>query len=123
MAIDVVKVEIKSVSDASGLADYISQGRFKAVEVIAVIGKTDGNGGVNDFTRILSDQAFRKVLKDLGLQREPVSTQVVPRDRHAEFLWAVSACGNSIESLLPKRKATHRHCQRQRFGQRFSSSR
>jgi barbiturase len=70
MAIDVVKVEIKSVSDASGLAEYISGGRFKADEVIAVIGKTEGNGGVNDFTRILSDQAFRKVLKDLGSRSE-----------------------------------------------------
>jgi cyanuric acid amidohydrolase len=70
MAIDVVKVEIKSVTDASGLAEYIAQGRFKADEVIAVIGKTEGNGGVNDFTRILSDQAFRKVLKDMGSRSE-----------------------------------------------------
>jgi ring-opening amidohydrolase-like protein len=31
-----------------------------------VIGKTEGNGGVNDFTRILADQAFRSVLKKLG---------------------------------------------------------
>ena len=66
MAVDVVKVEIKSVSDASGLEDYIKAGRFKADEVVAVIGKTEGNGGVNDFTRILSDQAFRKVLMDHG---------------------------------------------------------
>src|SRR3984957_11067601 len=27
-----------------------------------------------------------RVLKKLGLQREPVSTQIIPRDRHAEFL-------------------------------------
>ncbi len=66
MAVDVVKVEIKSVSDAAGLEDYIKAGRFKADEVVAVIGKTEGNGGVNDFTRILSDQAFRKVLMDHG---------------------------------------------------------
>lgn len=70
MAIDVVKVEIKSVSDASGLADYIKQGRFKADEVVAVIGKTEGNGGVNDFTRILSDQAFRAVLMQHGTRSE-----------------------------------------------------
>lgn len=70
MAIDVVKVEIKSVSDASGLADYIKEGRFKADEVVAVIGKTEGNGGVNDFTRILSDQAFRAVLMQHGTRSE-----------------------------------------------------
>lgn len=70
MAIDVVKVEIKSVSDASGLAKHIEEGRFKADEVIAVIGKTEGNGGVNDFTRILSDQAFRAVLMKYGTRSE-----------------------------------------------------
>ena len=34
--------------------------------MVAVIGKTEGNGGVNDFTRILADQAFRAVLKKHG---------------------------------------------------------
>src|SRR3712207_2582405 len=76
MAIDVLKVEIKSVTDASGLAEHISQGRFKADEVIAVIGKTEGNGGVNDFTRILSDQAFRKVLREMGTRSEEQIKQV-----------------------------------------------
>ena len=62
MAIDVKKIEIKSVSDASGLDEWITSGDVQADEIVAVIGKTEGNGGVNDFTRILSDQAFRQVL-------------------------------------------------------------
>src|SRR6266849_3433495 len=62
MAIEVAKVELKTVQDASGLEGLIAAGKFGADEVIAVIGKTEGNGGVNDFTRILADQAFRKVL-------------------------------------------------------------
>jgi len=66
MAIEVAKIEIKSVMDASGLAEHIGKGDFAADEVIAVIGKTEGNGGVNDFTRILSDQAFRSVLLKHG---------------------------------------------------------
>jgi cyanuric acid amidohydrolase len=70
MAIEVVKIEIKSVMDASGLEAHIQKGTFKADEVVAVIGKTEGNGGVNDFTRILSDQAFRSVLKKLGGRSE-----------------------------------------------------
>jgi cyanuric acid amidohydrolase len=76
MAIDVVKVEIKSVSDASGLEEHISAGRFKADEVVAVIGKTEGNGGVNDFTRILSDQAFRSVLLKHGTRSEADIRQI-----------------------------------------------
>src|SRR5258707_4124180 len=70
MAIVVTKVELKSVMDASGMAASIKAGAFGADEVIAVIGKTEGNGGVNDFTRILADQAFRGVLKKLGNRGE-----------------------------------------------------
>ena len=62
MAIEVAKIELKTVQDASGLEACIADGQFAADEVIAVIGKTEGNGGVNDFTRILADQAFRRVL-------------------------------------------------------------
>jgi cyanuric acid amidohydrolase len=70
MAIVVAKVELKTVMDASGMAASIEAGAFSADEVIAVIGKTEGNGGVNDFTRILADQAFRAVLKRLGRRSE-----------------------------------------------------
>ena len=70
MAIEVAKVELKTVQDASGLEDCIRAGRFAADEVVAVIGKTEGNGGVNDFTRILADQAFRRALMRHGRRSE-----------------------------------------------------
>jgi ring-opening amidohydrolase-like protein len=70
MAIEVAKVELKTVQDASGLESLIAAGKFGADEVIAVIGKTEGNGGVNDFTRILADQAFRRVLLKKGTRSE-----------------------------------------------------
>ena len=66
MAIEVRKVVLEGVADASGLWTLIDEGVFAADDVIAVIGKTEGNGGVNDFTRILADQAFREVLVELG---------------------------------------------------------
>ena len=66
MAIEVAKVELKNVQDASGLEACLAAGQFTADEVVAVIGKTEGNGGVNDFTRILADQAFRRVLTKRG---------------------------------------------------------
>jgi ring-opening amidohydrolase-like protein len=72
MAIEVAKVELKSVQDASGMEALIKKGQFRADEVIAVIGKTEGNGGVNDFTRILADQAFRTVLRKHGSSEEAV---------------------------------------------------
>src|ERR1700692_3989931 len=70
MAIEVAKVELKTVQDASGLEGLIAAAKFGADEVIAVIGKTEGNGGVNDFTRILADQAFRRVLLKRGTRSE-----------------------------------------------------
>ena len=70
MAIEVAKVELKTVQDASGVEDCIKAGQFAADEIIAVVGKTEGNGGVNDFTRILADQAFRKVLLKHGRRGE-----------------------------------------------------
>jgi cyanuric acid amidohydrolase len=76
MAIEVAKVELKNVQDASGLAERIAAGQFTADEVIAVIGKTEGNGGVNDFTRILADQVFRRVLLQLGTRGEADIAQI-----------------------------------------------
>src|SRR6478735_8366290 len=76
MTIEVLKVELKSVSDASGLEKGITSGLFKADEVIGVIGKTEGNGGVNDFTRILADQAFRRVLLRHGKRDEKAVNQI-----------------------------------------------
>ncbi|MFZ3247643.1 MAG: ring-opening amidohydrolase [Pseudolabrys sp.] len=76
MAIEVLKVELKSVSDASGLEKGITSGAFTADEVIGVVGKTEGNGGVNDFTRILADQAFRRVLLKHGKRGEKAVNQV-----------------------------------------------
>ena len=70
MPIVVHKVVMEGVSDASGMARLIDAGAFAADEVIAVIGKTEGNGGVNDFTRILADHAFRGVLLQQGTRPE-----------------------------------------------------
>lgn len=77
MAVEVAKIELKTVNDASGLADCIESGRMRADEVIAVIGKTEGNGGVNDFTRILADEAFRRVLMKHG-SRDEAAVKEIP---------------------------------------------
>ena len=76
MAIEVAKVELKTVQDGSGLEACIRKGQFTADQVIAVIGKTEGNGGVNDFTRILADQAFRRVLLKNGRRSEQEVAQI-----------------------------------------------
>ena len=64
--IEVRKVLINKVTDASGLEELIEKGVFLADDVIGVVGKTEGNGGVNDYTRLLADRAFREVLVNKG---------------------------------------------------------
>jgi cyanuric acid amidohydrolase len=76
-AIEVRKVPLHSVSDASELARLIDDGVMDADRVVAIIGKTEGNGGVNDFTRIIADRAFREVLTAKGT-RPPDEVAHVP---------------------------------------------
>jgi cyanuric acid amidohydrolase len=75
--IEVRKVPLHSVTDASELTALIDDGVLEADRVIAVIGKTEGNGGVNDYTRILADRAFREVLVAKG-SRSAAEVKQVP---------------------------------------------
>ena len=60
------------MADASELAKLIDEGVMAADRVIAIIGKTEGNGGVNDYTRIIADRAFREVLIKKGAPADQV---------------------------------------------------
>ena len=74
--IEVRKVPLHHVSDASELARLIDAGVLDADRVVAVIGKTEGNGGVNDYTRILADRAFREVLAGKGSRGADAVAQI-----------------------------------------------
>jgi adenylosuccinate lyase len=71
----------------------------------ATVGAISGAVGTYAAT---SPEFEARVLERLGLEREPVSTQVVARDRHAELLQAIALAGAGLE-----RFATEvRHLQR-----------
>ena len=56
------------------------------------------SGAVGTFANI--DPAVEEhVCKKLGLIPEPISTQVIPRDRHAAFFAALGVVGSSIENI------------------------
>jgi len=74
--IEVRKIPLHHVSDASELARLIDDGVLEADRVVAIIGKTEGNGGVNDYTRILADRAFREVLGAKGSRSEDQVRQI-----------------------------------------------
>ena len=54
------------------------------------------SGAVGTYAATSPDFEAR-VLGRLGLEREPVSTQVVPRDHHAELLQAIALAGAGLE--------------------------
>jgi adenylosuccinate lyase len=60
----------------------------------ATVGTISGAVGTYSAT---SPQFEARVLGRLGLEREPVSTQVVARDRHAELLEAIALAGAGME--------------------------
>lgn len=78
------------------------------------VGKLSGAVGVNAHW----GPAFeRKVLARLGLKREEVSTQVIPRDRHAELMSVLAICGSSLERIAVEL----RHLQRSEVGEVLES--
>jgi len=60
----------------------------------AAVGAISGAVGTYAAT---SPQFEARVLQRLGLEAEPVSTQVVARDRHAELLEAIALAGAGLE--------------------------
>ncbi len=50
-AVGVFKIATKGPGDVSGLMSLIASGAIDPASILAVLGKTEGNGGVNDFTR------------------------------------------------------------------------
>src|SRR4030088_2840040 len=45
------RIPTKGPGDVSGLMNLIETGKTEPASILAVLGKTEGNGGVNDFTR------------------------------------------------------------------------
>src|SRR5664279_5720590 len=79
--IGVRKIPLHSVSDASELTKLIDDGVLDADRIVAVIGKTEGNGGVNDYTRIIADRAFREVIGAKG-------TRTAEQVRQIPIVWS-----------------------------------
>ena len=111
-AIEVRKVPIHSVADASELAKLIDDGVMQADRVIAIIGKTEGNGGVNDYTRIIADRAFREVLEAKG-------TRPMDEIKQIPIVWSGGTDGiisphATVFATMPSGRAEHRRVPRHR---------
>jgi cyanuric acid amidohydrolase len=77
ITVDVVRIPTKGPGDVSGLMRLIDQGTIEPSSILAVLGKTEGNGGVNDFTREYAVAALREALAPLlGLSPRAVEDKI-----------------------------------------------
>lgn len=77
MSIGVDRILMVSPDDVSGLAALIGGGLLDPREIVAVIGKTEGNGGANDFTRALATLSVARCIADFtGESLEEVTARV-----------------------------------------------
>jgi cyanuric acid amidohydrolase len=73
----VYRVPMRDPADASGITGLIDGGALAADEILAIFGKTEGNGCVNDFTRGYAMSALSAMLAPrLGVAADAVPERV-----------------------------------------------
>src|SRR6266852_916377 len=73
----VYRVPMRDPGDASGVRGLIDRGALAADEIVAIFGKTEGNGCVNDFTRGYALSAVSAMLASrLGIAAGAVADRV-----------------------------------------------
>ena len=80
----------------AGWAFEVDRGRVRLAAAVDEIGTGKISGPVGTYSHLDPDLEA-EVLAALGLQRDPVSTQIVQRDRHAALLTAIAILGGSLE--------------------------
>ena len=82
MKIGVHKIAMAAPNDVSGLKSLIDNGTVDPAAIVALIGKTEGNGGANDFTRGFATLSFQLLLAPLlGLTPDEVGSRIA-------FVWS-----------------------------------
>jgi cyanuric acid amidohydrolase len=82
LRVGVHKLPMNSPNDVSALERLMDDGQVNPAEIVAMIGKTEGNGGANDFTRGFATLSYSMALaKRLGVSPEEVVKRVA-------FVWS-----------------------------------
>ncbi len=80
----------------AGWAFEVERGRTRLAAAVDEIGTGKISGPVGTYSHLGPD-VEAEVLASLGLHVDPVSTQIVQRDRHAALLAAIAILGGSLE--------------------------
>jgi len=82
----------------AGWAFEVDRGRTRLATAVDEIGTGKISGPVGTYSHLGPD-IEAEVLTALGLHADPVSTQIVQRDRHAALLTAVAILGGTLERM------------------------
>ncbi|MBZ0188692.1 MAG: ring-opening amidohydrolase [Candidatus Obscuribacterales bacterium] len=78
MRVKAFKTTTSDPADLSGLETLLQTGAIQSSEVACIIGKTEGNGGRNDFTRDLAMMAFEELFAEsLQLSRKEITDRII----------------------------------------------
>jgi adenylosuccinate lyase len=80
----------------AGWAFEVDRGRRRLAEAVAEIATGKLSGPVGTYSH-LEPEVEGEVMAELGLRVDPVSTQIVQRDRHAALVTAIAILGGSLE--------------------------
>ncbi|MFL5777362.1 MAG: adenylosuccinate lyase, partial [Chloroflexota bacterium] len=80
----------------AGWAFEVDRGRRRLASAVDEIGTGKISGPVGTYSH-LEPEVEAEVLAALGLHADPVSTQIVQRDRHAALLGAIAILGGSLD--------------------------
>src|SRR5207237_1005258 len=82
MKVGVHKVAMAAPNDVADLAALIADGIVDPTRIVALIGKTEGNGGANDFTRGYATLSYQLLLAPLlGIPPDEVGRRIA-------FVWS-----------------------------------
>jgi cyanuric acid amidohydrolase len=112
MRIGVHKLAMNNPGDVSALERLIAEGAVKPREIVALIGKTEGNGGANDFTRGFATLSYSLAIgKHLNLPPEEVTKRIA-------FVWSGGTEGvlSPHATLFTKVEAPSAHAKRLAMG-------
>ena len=79
---DVIRIPTNGPGDVSGFMALIDSGALEPSSILAVLGKTEGNGGVNDFTREYAVAALCNALSS--------HLKLAPREVEARIAFVMS---------------------------------
>ena len=111
MKISAHKFLTSGPADVVELKNCIDNGEIIAEDVLCIIGKTEGNGGMNDFTRQLASYALEDLFAEkLNTSKEEIRDRIIfsisggCEGVVTPHILVFSRSGEKSESILPKKR-------------------